>query len=574
MTLMDKNNLELQKTCGHSKTGARFLAETLKAYEVTHVFLIMAILRRTLVELEHSGIKRIVAHSEKAAAYMADGYARISGKPGVCMAQSVGAANLAAGLQDAYLGHSPVIAVTGRKPPLSQYRNAYQEIMHEPMFRPVTKHRVNVDTTEQLPLMLRQAFREATAGAPGPVHLDLAGFAGELIESQVIDEEVLAEKRYCRCPAFRTCPEIDLLKEAAARLRNAARPVIVAGGGANTSLAGPEIVRLAETLSIPVATSNDGRGIITDTHPLSVGVVGAYSWGSANRVVSEADLVFYIGCGTGDQVTCNWTIPALNTPVIQIDINPSELGRSYRNTLGLPGDAKLTVQRLLSIIDQPAENAKWVNYVQQLVKDWKKTNEPLRNSAARPIRPERLCREISEVLPSDAVLVADTGYSAIWSSTMLYLKHPEQRYLRAAGSLGWAFPASLGVKCAVPERPVVCFCGDGAFWYHLAELETAKRWGINTVTVVNNNSAFGQSIAGVEQAYGDDPGKREDVYKFEANNFARIAEDIGCLGIRVESPEEIADALKEALAADRPAVVDVVTEINSKPPALWTPPVK
>ena len=156
-------------------SGGRFIAETLKGYGVTHIFFIEAILRRTLVEAEALGIRRVLAHSEKAAAYMADGYARVSGRPGVCMAQSVGAANLAAGLQDAYLALSPVIAITGRQPPLSQYRNAYQEIFHHPLFEPVTKYNVNVDTVEQLPYLLRQAFREATSAAPRPVHLDLSG---------------------------------------------------------------------------------------------------------------------------------------------------------------------------------------------------------------------------------------------------------------------------------------------------------------------------------------------------------------------------------------------------------------
>ena len=568
---MSKNNQKSKETCGQQKTGARFIAETLKEYEVSHVFLVMAILRRTLVELEDLNIKRIVTHSEKAAAYMADGYARISGKPGICLAQSVGAANLAAGLQDPYLAHSPVIAITGRKPPLFQHRNAYQEIVHEPMFSPVTKYNVNVDTIEQLPIILHHAFREATTGAPGPVHLDMLGFAGEVIESEEISAKVVAEKQYIKSPAFRICPEDELVRKAAEKLENATRPVIVAGGGANVSLAGPEIIRLAEILSIPVATSNDGRGIITDTHPLSVGVVGSYSWQSANRVVSEADLVFYIGCGTGDQVTLNWTVPSLDTPVIQIDINPSELGRSYSNTLGLLGDAKATIKMLLNLINNTDKNGKWIDSVQQLVKNWKDSNEPLRNSNEKPIRPERLCKEISQILPSNAILVADTGYSAVWSSTMIYLTHPEQRYLRAAGSLGWAFPASLGVKCAMPERPVICFCGDGAFWYHIAELETAKRWDIKTVTVVNNNSGFGQSMVGVNQAYGNDSGKRQDVYGFEKIDFAKIAQNIGCLGLRVESPENVAGALKEALAADKPAVVDVVTDLNCKLAIPWSP---
>jgi len=558
-------------------TGARFIAETLKGYGVTHVFLVMAILRRTLVELEALKINRIVTHSEKAAAYMADGYARISSKPGICMAQSVGAANLAAGLQDPYLAHSPVIAITGRKRPEAQYRNAYQEIIHSPMYAPVTKYNVNVDTIRQLPLMLCQAFREATTGAPRPVHLDMLGFAGEGVESGEIAAKVVIENQYTRYPAFRPEPEKEKIKEAAGKLQNAARPVIIAGGGAIASSAGPEIISLAELLSIPVATSNDAKGIIIDTHPLSVGVVGSYSCGYANQIVSEADAVLYIGSGVGDQVTDNWTIPNPDTPsIIQIDIDPTQLGRSYRSTFGLFGDAKVTLQRLLEVIRADDikidRNTDWKKRFQELVKNWKDSIRPLRNSDDKPIRPERLCKEITGILPSNAVLVADTGYSAVWTSAMIYLTHPGQRYLRAAGSLGWAFPASLGVKCAVPDRPVICFTGDGAFWYHLSELETANRWGIKTVTVVNNNSGFGQSIIGIDQAYRNDSGNRKEIFGFESIDFAKIAQDIGCLGIRVESPDMISAALKEALSADKPAVVDVVTDLNCKPPMSWSPP--
>lgn len=553
-------------------SGARFIAETLKGYEVSHVFLVMLILKKTLVELEDVGIRRIVAHSEKAAAYMADGYARISGKPGVCFAQSVGAANMAAGLQDPYLAHTPVIALTGRKEPELQYRNAYQEIIHGPMFEPVTKYNVNVDKVEQLPHLLCQAFREATTGSTRPVHLDLLGYTAELIDEANIDVRPVVEEPYTRYPAFRPEPAQAILKAAALKLKKASRPVIVVGGGAYDSSAGPEIVRLAEMLSIPVATSNDGKGIITDNHPLCAGVVGTYSCRCANQVVSQADLVFYIGCGTGDMATHNWTVPGPETTIIQLDINPAELGRSYRNTLGLLGDAKATLTPLTELLKGSVKKSSWAKKAQKFIKDWKASIEPLRNSNDIPIRPERLCKEISEILPPNAVLVADTGYSTLWSSTMLHLTHPEQKYLRAAGSLGWSFPASLGVKCGAPERPVVCFTGDGAFWYHLSELETAKRRGIHTVTVVNNNSGFGQCVVGVDAAYGKARGKkRSEVYGFETIDFAKIAQDLGCMGIRVESPDGIAPALEQALAADTPVVVDVATDINCRPPALWLP---
>jgi acetolactate synthase-1/2/3 large subunit len=280
------------------------------------------------------------------------------------------------------------------------------------MFNPVTKYDVNVDTMDQLPHLLCQAFREATSGAPGPVHLDLLGFAGEVIESAETTVGIAIEERYARYPAYRPAPDTAQVKRAAALLKDAKRPVIVAGGGAVASSAGFEIVELSETLSIPVATSNDGKGIILDTHPLSIGVAGSYSCQSANRIITEADLVLFIGCSTGDQVTHNWTVPPPDTPVIQIDINPSELGRSYRNALGLFGDARVTVQRLTEHLGKTDTFASWTRRVQEVTAEWKASIEPLRNSGDTPIRPERLCKELTEALPPDVVLVADTGYSA------------------------------------------------------------------------------------------------------------------------------------------------------------------
>ena len=577
--MMPKKNLEtryLQKKTseqgGVSKmSGGRFIAETCKGYGITHVFFVEAILRGVLVEMEDLGIRRVLTHSEKAAAYMADGYARVSHGPGVCLAQSVGAANLAAGLQDAYLALSPVIAITGRQPPLSQYRNAYQEILHYPLFEPVTKYNVNVDTVEQLPYLLRQAFREATSGSPRPVHLDLLGNIGQMIDFAEANLEVIIEEPFTHYPSNRPEPEGECVREAARVLENAERPVIVAGGGVTASGAGPEIVELAEMLSIPTATSLNGKGTILENHPLSLGLVGSYSRWCANRIVSEADLVLFIGSHTGDQVTNYWTVPKPGVPVIQVDIDPSELGRSYPNTVGLMGDAKVTVRRLIECLNPEAKKEKWASHAQKLVKDWHEEQQPLRNSDAFPIRPERLCKELTDTLPANAVLVADTGYSGIWTGTMVYLTHPEQSYIRAAGSLGWALPASMGAKCAVPDRPVVCFTGDGGFWYHLCELETAVRGGIKTVTVVNNNCCLSQCAGGILAAYGDRPGKSEEIYQFCEVNFARIAQEMGCFGIRVESPEDIAGALKEALAADIPAVVEVVTDAECKAPEPWRP---
>ena len=554
-------------------TGAKFMADTFKAYGVTHVFLVPAILRRALAEMDLIGIKRVICHGEKAAAYMADGYARASGKPGICMAQSVGAANLAAGLQDAYLGLSPVIALTGHKRSDEQYRNAYQEIEHSKPFASVTKFSAVVDNAEQLPHLLRQAFREATTGATAPVHLDVQGMTGDFATEAEADLEVMFESTFAQRPAFRPEADLESVRAAALALTSAQRPVIVAGGGVTSSGAQQEVVELAEMLNIPVATSLNAKGTITDNHPLAVGVVGSYSRWCANRVVSEADLVFYIGSHTGSQVTNEWRVPSPGTRVIQVDIDPRELGRTYPAEVAMHGDAKATLRRMIEALEPIGGRADWVGRAQQLVQEWREDVAPRANSEAIPIIPERLCNEITQFLPSDAMLVADTGHAGIWTGSMIDLNHSTQDYIRCAGSLGWGLSAAMGAKCALPDRPVLCFSGDGGFWYHIAELETAVRNNINVVTVINNNSALSQDQRGDERAYaGTEGGHPEELWSFTDTNFAAVAESIGCFGIRVERPGDIQSALEQAFASNRPAVVDVVTDpLDSLAPVPWSP---
>jgi acetolactate synthase-1/2/3 large subunit len=546
-------------------SGAEYIAGFLKAHGVTHVFYIEAILRRTLVEMEKLGIERILAHSEKAAAYMADGYARTALRPGVCMAQSVGAANLAAGLQDAFLGHTPVIAFTGSKPPLFQHRNAYQEINHNAMFDPLTKYNVKVDVIDQLPVLLPQAFREATTGTPGPVHVDFLGYEGNLTDEAQGDFGQLQETAYTRYPAHRPVAAEADLERAAQALKAAGRPVLVVGRGAIVSGAVSQINRLVDLLSIPVATSVDGKAVMLDSHPLFAGPCGTYCRPCANEILSHADLVFFIGTATGDQVTQNWTMPPRGSKVIQLDINPTEIGRNYPDVIGLMGDAKVSLKKLLPLIDSLAKKDAWGEEAIDIIQAWRGVVEPYCCSDDIPLRPERLCREISKVLPQDAILVADTGYTAIWAGSLINLTHADQTFLRAAGSLGWAFPAALGAKCAAPGRPVFCFSGDGAFWYHLCELETAARRGVKTITIVNNNSRLGQSVLGIRRAYRDDPGSKEHQYAFRDTNFARIAQEMGCFGVRVERPDDIQAAIRQAMDQSKPAVVDVVTQGEAHP---------
>ncbi|HUC71348.1 MAG TPA: thiamine pyrophosphate-binding protein [Stellaceae bacterium] len=551
--------------------GAQWLARALAGTGMTHVFFVESVMRRTLLEFDDLGVTRVLAHSEKAAAYMADGYARVAGKPGVCMAQSVGAANLASGLQDAWLGRAPVVALTGRKEPSFQHRNAYQEIPHGPLFAAVTKFSAPVDSTAELPRLLRHAWRAALADPPRPTHLDFCGLQGDVIELGQTGEATALDPEARRVPAHRPVADAHDLDRAAAALKNAGHVVIVAGDAAAASQAGPEVLALAEALAAPVATSLGARGIVPTRHPLHVGVPGSYSAPPANRIVHSAELVLFVGCDTGDQITLNWTIPPLATKIVQIDADPLEIGRSYPNTIGVVGDPKATLARLVGAVGRTPRDRGFAEEAARIVADWRATMTPLVEDDRAPIRVERLCAEVTKALPADGILVADTGYSGIWTGTMVDFNGAGQTYLRAAGSLGWSFPAALGAQCAAPNRKVMCFTGDGGFYYHLAELESARRCGIPITVVVNNNSGFGQNLSGVRRIAGNRPGRGEALVRFGPTDFTAVAGSFGVRGIRVERPTEIAPALKDALAASEPVVVDVVTDLEPRAPEPWVP---
>jgi acetolactate synthase-1/2/3 large subunit len=535
-------------------SGNQFLAEAFKAYGVTHIFYVPSVLGGAMPLFKQAGIKTVITHGEKAAAYMADGFARTSHKPGIAMCQDIGTTNLAAGLRDPYMACSPVIAITGGQGDLPRYRHAYQNAEDFGAWQGVTKANFSVDTVERLPDLLRQAFRVATSGTPGPVHLELRGNAGQMLEREA-DFDLMFDERFASYPAFRPEPDAGDIGAAVELLARAERPIIVAGGGVAASGAAAEVVKLAERLSIPVATSLNAKEIIPDEHPLAVGVPGSYSRWSASRAVSEADLVLFIGSHTGGQVTNFWQLPKIGTPVIQVDIEPDELGRNYPNAVSIHGDAKVAVQRLIDAAEAQPPREGWLARVQGFVREYWAESDPLRYSDAVPVRPERLCRELNEWLPADATLVCDTFHAAIWTAQMVRLK-AGQRYVRCAGSLGWGLPGTLGVKAAAPDKPVIGFTGDAGFYYHVGELETAVRNGINAVIVVNNNYSGGVG----------------ETSPFEHSvSLAKIAQDFGCFGVRVEKPDEVRGALDAALASGRPAVVEVVSDPSVRAKRAWSP---
>jgi acetolactate synthase-1/2/3 large subunit len=555
-------------------TGSRLVAEVFKGYGVTHVFFVPTILMDALAEMDNLGVQKILTHGEKAAAYMADGYARAKNAPGVCLAQQIGASNLAAGLRDPFMAHTPLIAISGGPATPSRYRHAYQEVEDLSQFDSVTKLNMTLDDLSRLPDLLNHMFRAATSGTPGPVHMRLKGSHGQGIEGEG-DITPIVESQFASVPPFRPTPDAERVRAAVDLLSKAQKPIIVAGGGIMASGAQAELVALAEKLQLPVATSLTAKGAILDNHPLCVGVVGTYSRVCANRAVSEADLVFFVGTHAGGQITAMWKIPAPGTQVIQLDIDAEQLGRNYTNAVSLHGDAKAGLKAMIAAAatKSPESAAAWTGRAKQLVAEWRTALEPMRNSDAVPMRPERICKELTDALPENGVLVSDTGHAGMWSGQMIDITKPGQRYIRCEGSLGWGLPGAMGVKCALPDRPVVLFSGDGGFYYHLPELETAARHGINLVMVVNNNSSLNQEIPLVKAAYKEKRDQRSgEMWRFSKSaDLAKVAEALGCAAFRVETPAQLKDLLPRAIAMGKPVLLDCISDEQALAPTAWTP---
>jgi acetolactate synthase I/II/III large subunit len=552
-----------------AKTGAQFVAETIKSYGVDHIFFVPAVLYGVLAEFEKLGGTPVMAHSEKSAAYMADAYARVRNAPSVAFGQSVGAVNLAAGLQDAFLALSPVVTLTGRRQPGWRQRHSYQEVDHRAAYDAVTKFNAEVETQGELPMLLRQAFREAVSGAPAPTHLDLPGISGADLMGPFDDFEVITESRFASIPPFRAHPAPDDIAAVARLFAEAKRPAIVAGGGVTLSGAATELRQLIEKLNVPMAYALNAKGQVPDNHPLNIGMVGSYSRSSANKFVREADFVLYIGSRTGSQVTHDWKIPGPGVKVAQIDTEAAELGRNYPNAASVLGDARESLRMLIDAVDPVVQRKGWLGRVAEIESDWAAEYEHFLTSDAVPMRPERVCKEISDALPDDGVVVVDTGHNAMWAGMYLDINKPGQRFLRCAGSLGWAFPAAIGAKYGVGDRPVVCFTGDGGLWYHFTELETAVSQNLPFVTVVNDNRSFNQTQGGVKRAFSENDGDGSNVWKFTDVDFAAVAQEMGAIGMRVTQPEELGNAIREALEADRPVVIDAKTDPDAMAPLPW-----
>jgi acetolactate synthase-1/2/3 large subunit len=453
--------------------------------------------------------------------------------------------NLAAGLADAYWTNTPVIAMTSATQRSNLHKFQYQGIPDMAHFEEVTKWNIDVATSDIVSEVLRIAFQTATTGCPGPVHIN---FHANAIFQECEIVEPFGASIYNKIPVKSQRPNKEDTDAVAKVLLNARKPVIIAGGEVIISKAWDEVIQLAEMLTIPIATSLSGKGIIPDSHYLSIGVTGLYSKATANKIVLDSDLVFFIGCKAGNMSTGNWTVPDLNSNIIQLGIEPELIGRSYKVKASMVCDPKLGLQDLIETLrlttPNIASNSARIKEVRVIMEKWRKNVDNELNSDVIPIKCHRVIKEIRDFLSPNDILVADTGSENIWSGVFFDVLDSGRNFIHAAGSLGWSFPATIGAKLAAGEKKVVNLIGDGGIGYHIGELETALRYKIPFVSVVLNNRSWSNPRGSAEV------------------NFSNVAKSFGAYGIRVEKPGEIAEALKEASDSDKPAIVDILVDVK------------
>jgi len=541
------------------------IAGMLSDYGVTHFFFVPVILPETLKRMSARGILPVMTHGEKAAAYMADGYARVSGRVGVCGSQAIGSTNLAAGLRDAYMARTPVVALSGAPDGRSSYRNLYQDLDDHGAFEAVTKWNATVPDPSRFPDLLRQAFRSASSGVPRPVHLGLAGRTGNPGDSPA-GGDGRTEPRYGVVPADRPMAEHSAVTGAAELLAGARRPVILAGNGVARSGAAPELVALAEQIRAPVVMTLNGIATIGYEHPLHGGVAGEYGADFANAILMRADVVLVAGSSLGSMSTRSWSLIQDDAQIIQVDIDGAEIGRTFACAVPVVGDVRAVVGQLSAEVTGRAP-AEWVAEIADLRAQWRTATHESETSGSVPMRPERLFAQVSHQLAESGILVGDTGHTAAWTARHIRLSG-RQTMVRAAGSLGWGLPAAIGAQCAYPDREVICLTGDAGVFYHLSELETARRYGLRVIVVVNNNLSMNQ-----EAVFWDAGSAAQDKnWQFYDTDLAEIARGFGCHGTRVDDPADLAAALDKARSSELPAVIDARTDISVVAPQSFGPP--
>lgn len=550
-------------------TAAHAITRALLRHGVTHVFG-QSIPSLLMLTCEEMGIVQVGYRTENAGGYMGDGFSRVSGKVCVVAAQNGPAATLlVAAMGEAMKASTPMVALVQDVNRNLTDKNAFQEYDHLSLFAGCTKWARVVNCASRVEDYIDMAFTIAASGRPGPVAL--------MLPADMLLEEGPTSSRRANLghfPLDRVVPPASKIEAAAKSIASAKHPVVIAGGGVHLSGAHEALAQLQEKAHLPVATTMMGKGAVADSHPLTIGVVGAamgvYSPTRYQReLITAADLVILVGNRTNQNGTDSYQLYPKDAQYIHIDIDSHEIGRNYE-AMRLQGDAKETLEALnhaLKSVDL-SEREKARKDVEARIEHGRKMHleeaASVLHSDASPIRPERLMTELNAVLEKDDIVVSDASYSSFWTVNYLKAQRPGQRFLtpRGMAGLGWGLPMALGAKVAAPDSTVYCLSGDGGFGHVWSELETARRMGLKVVLLVLNNSILGFSKHADNVRFG----MHSTAVNFSAVDHCSVARGAGCEAIAVNDPAEIAAALKQAKANDVTTLIEIRCDQNAFPP--------
>lgn len=535
-------------------TGAEALIESLKAEKIKHIFGIPGGAMIPVYDVLHDErkIRHILVRHEQAAAHAADGYARASGRPGVCMATSgPGATNLTTGILNAYMDSSPVVAITGQVPKSLLGTDAFQEADMVSIMLPITKHNFMVRNVVEIPRMIKLAFKIATTGRPGPVHVDLPK------DVQVSEDNVKVPAGVRYPKPLKLEPKTEEVRRALKLLTEADRPLIFAGGGVVSSNASRELVKLAELLQAPVVTTLMGKGVIPEDHPLALGMLGMHGRMVANIAITECDTLLGVGVRFDDRATGDVRYFAPKAKIIHVDIDPVEMGKNVRVDVPIVADAKRTLKALISGLRVKARRRKSSTWLRR-VKKMRKEFAPRMDYDEIPIKPQRVIKEIMGVLKDDAIITTEVGQCEMWAAHY-YLIKKLRRFIASGGlgTMGFGFPAAIGAKVARPECEVVDIAGDGSFLMNSQELATTVENDIPVVVCILDNRYLGMVKQWQDLFFNK---RRSATNLGKSPDFANLAESYGAWGDVVTRPTEIAPKLREALKSGKPAVLDIVID--------------
>ena len=546
-------------------TGGEALARILKAAGVEYIFGISVGSQAPFtLGAMRLGMRIVTVRDEKCASLMATAYSKTSGKPGICLASGPGAAHLALGMYEAFNSANAIVALTADANVAGMWRPGSTYMDQQALFQPITKWTVRAESLATLPDIISRALRVATTGSPGPVAVIVSNalFAAEG------DFNIPTEAESAQHTTLRVVPGAASVEQAAQLLLEAKSPAIIAGGGVMLSQAARDLLELAELMGLPVATTHVAHGTFPSAHPLSLGVVGNPVAGSrgriANKVVGEADVILAVGTRMDGRTTRGYTLIAPTTKLIQIDIDPQEIGSNYPVEVGIIADARLALEALQATlgprVTRPSSLADTprAREIAAMTEEWYTEFAPQMNSNAVPIKTPRLFREIQHFVNDQTIVVVDAGGSSYWSPAYLELTPENQAlYPRGAAAIGSSLPMALGAQLAAPEKRVICISGDGGFGYNIMELETAVRLNLPVVNIIVNNNCLGMERRGYVDYAGEVP---PDPVIFSPQDFSKIAQAYNCFGVRAERPGDIRGAIAAALASGRPAIVDVLTD--------------